>query len=108
MRTCKPRSSTRSRSTAARSTPRRCRTTTNHDQPAHLTLVKTVTNDDGGAALPAAWTLSATGPSSLSGAGGASGDVKAGSYTLSETAGPNGYLAGAWSCTNEVSVSQTN
>ena len=34
----------------------------NDDQPATLTLVKTVTNDNGGTALPTAWTLAATGP----------------------------------------------
>ncbi len=37
-------------------------TINNDDQPAHLTLVKTVTNGNGGTAVPTAWTLSATGP----------------------------------------------
>ncbi len=37
-------------------------TINNNDQPAHLTLVKTVTNDNGGAAVPTAWTLSGSGP----------------------------------------------
>ena len=32
-----------------------------------LTLVKTVTNDNGGTALPSAWTLSAAGPTPISG-----------------------------------------
>ena len=57
-----------------------------------------VTNNNGGSALATAWTLSATGPTPLSGAGGAESDVNAGSYTLGET-GPAGYTASAWSCT---------
>ena len=40
---------------------------TNDDQPATLTLVKTVTNDNGGTALPTAWTLAAAGPTPISG-----------------------------------------
>jgi Prealbumin-like fold domain len=73
-------------------------TLTNNDQTAHLKLVKTVTNDNGGSAVATDWTLSAAGPTPLSGAGGAESDVKAGTYTLSETSLP-GYTAGAWSCT---------
>ncbi len=72
-------------------------TIVNNDQPAHLTLVKTVTNDDGGKAIATDFTLSASGPTALSGAGGADGDVSAGTYNLSETTLP-GYTAGAWSC----------
>ena len=37
-------------------------TINNNDQPARLTLVKTVTNDNGGTAPPTAWTLAAAGP----------------------------------------------
>ena len=37
-------------------------TINNDDQPATLTLIKTVTNDNGGTALPTAWTLAADGP----------------------------------------------
>ncbi|MGD8340547.1 MAG: hypothetical protein PVH89_07165, partial [Gammaproteobacteria bacterium] len=72
---------------------------TNDDIPASLTLVKNVTNDHGGMAQPGHFTLTATGPTSISGAGGASSDLtfSAGSYTLSET-GPSGYMASAWSC----------
>ena len=33
----------------------------NDDQPATLTLVKTVNNDNGGTAVPTAWTLAAGG-----------------------------------------------
>ena len=72
-------------------------TITNDDQAAHLTLVKTVTNDNGGTAVAGDFTLSAAGPSSKSGPGGFSSNVDAGSYILSETNVP-GYTAGSWSC----------
>ena len=42
-------------------------TINNNDQPAKLTLVKTVTNDNGGTAVPTAWTLAAAGPTPISG-----------------------------------------
>jgi Prealbumin-like fold domain len=71
---------------------------TNDDQVAHLTLVKTVVNGASGTAAATDWTLSATGPTPLSGAGGAEADVNAGVYTLSEANGPAGYTASAWSC----------
>ncbi|MGK2924644.1 MAG: DUF4215 domain-containing protein [Lysobacterales bacterium] len=81
-------------------------TITNNDSAPSLTLNKVVTNDNGGTALPSAWTLSAAGPTPLSGPGAAgSTDVQsgpsfaAGTYTLSESAGPAGYTASAWSCT---------
>src|SRR5204863_486831 len=57
-------------------------TLTNNDQTAHLTLVKTVTNNNGGTAVATDFTLSAAGPTPVSGAGGADKDVNAGSYTL--------------------------
>ena len=72
-------------------------TVTNNDQTAHLKLVKTVTNDNGGTAVTTAFTLSATGPTPLSGAGGAESDVSVGTYTLSETS-VAGYTGGSWSC----------
>jgi hypothetical protein len=72
-------------------------TITNVDQTAHLTLVKHVTNDNGGQQLPKDFTLTATGPTTIGGPGGASSDVNAGNYTLSETTLP-GYDPGAWSC----------
>ena len=75
----------------------------NDDQPAELTLIKEVTNDNGGTALATDWTLSAT----SAGGGGISGEtgsgsvtnvgVPPGSYALSET-GPAGYAASTWSC----------
>jgi uncharacterized repeat protein (TIGR01451 family) len=74
-------------------------TITNDDDVASLTLVKNVTNDNGGTAVAADWTLSAGGPTPISGAGGASSDASfsAGTYSLSES-GPGGYSASAWSC----------
>ena len=71
--------------------------------PAHLTLTKVVVNAGGGTTAATAWTLSATsttGPTSISGSGGVSADVPAGTYTLAESDGPaSGYSAGSWSCT---------
>jgi len=75
-------------------------TINNDDQTAHLKLVKTVTNDNGGTALPTAWTLTAdgTGTNDISGAGGFDQDVNADTYALSESAGPAGYSAGSFDC----------
>lgn len=72
-------------------------TITNNDQTAHLKLVKNVINDNGGSALATDFTLSATGPTPISGNGGAENDVNAGVYNLSETTLP-GYTPSAWSC----------
>ncbi len=75
---------------------------TNTQQPAVLTLRKSVVNDNGGTRTASEWTLSANGPSTISGATGATAvtaaNVNPGVYTLSET-GPAGYTASAWSCT---------
>lgn len=74
-------------------------TITNDDQFAFLALVKAVTNDNGGAAVPTNWILSAAGPTPISGAGGVTlTAVNAGEYVLSESAGPGGYTAGDWAC----------
>ncbi len=73
-------------------------TVTNNDKPAHLILIKRVINDNGGTAAPTAWILYANGPTPISGPGGVSADVKAGTYALSESGGPAGYAAGNWSC----------
>lgn len=82
-------------------------TITNDDVSPYLTLVKLVTNDNGGTAVPADWTLAATGPSSFSGSTGVDSTTVpkflAGSYTLSET-GPSGYAASDWSCTGGTAV----
>ena len=76
---------------------------TNTLQQAHLTLVKTVTNDNGGTAVATAWTLNGSGPTPISGVTGSgavtNAAVNAGTYALSETSGPSGYTAGSWSCT---------
>ena len=76
-------------------------TVVNRDQPASLTLSKIVRNDHGGTATPADFTLSAAGPTPISGVSGnaavTNATVHAGVYTLSETNLP-GYSAGAYSC----------
>ena len=75
-------------------------TITNNDRP-RLTLLKSVTNNNGGTAADTAFTLTATGPITVSGTEGAAAitnaSINAGTYVLSET-GPAGYAAGAWSC----------
>ncbi len=75
-------------------------TITNNDNPPSLTLVKVVSNTHGGNAVATDWTLTATGPTIISGAGGTTSDSSfaAGTYTLSESTGPSGYSAGDWSC----------
>lgn len=79
-------------------------TITNDDIAPSLTLIKEVTNDNGGSEVAAAWTLSADGPTDISGAGGATSTAtfSAGTYDLSES-GPTGYTAGSWSCTGNGS-----
>lgn len=73
----------------------------NDDMPATLTLMKTVTNDNGGTAVPASFTLTATGPVIVSGVTGAApvtaAPVPAGTYTLRETNLP-GYTGSDYSC----------
>lgn len=68
-----------------------------------LTLIKTVTNDDGGTQLPTAWTLSAAGPTPISGSTGSAAVTNAavnpGIYALSESAAPTGYSATPYNCT---------
>ena len=63
-------------------------TITNNDIAPSLTLNKIVTNDNGGTAAATDWTLTATGPTTISGAGGATStsnpNFSAGTYTLSE------------------------
>jgi len=69
---------------------------------ATLTLLKTVINDNGGTALDTAWTLEASGPTPITGVEGdtsiTAALVDAGDYTLSESNGPSGYTASAYSC----------
>lgn len=64
-----------------------------------LRLVKVVDNTGGGTRLASAWTLSATGPSTISGAGGTGPtEVSAGIYTLAETPTFSNYAALGWTC----------
>ncbi|TAM87149.1 MAG: hypothetical protein EPN43_09625, partial [Jatrophihabitans sp.] len=74
-------------------------TITNTVTCTYLTLVKTV---NGGTASPGAWTLSAAGPTNVSGAGNSTAVTKVhvapGSYTLSESGGPAGYTRTGLAC----------
>ncbi len=79
-------------------------TITNDDDEPSLTLIKQVTNDDGGDAAASEWTLTATGtgasPTNLSGSTPVTSGAgfEADTYTLAETGGPSGYTAGGWDC----------
>ena len=80
----------------ASTSPARSTTTTSRRT---LTLVKTVTNDNGGTALPTDWTLTAAGPDAdlrrrPAPPAVTNAAVNAGTYTLSESGGPAGYTAG--------------
>ncbi len=83
-------------------------TITNDDQAAHLTLVKTVTNNNGGTAEATDWTLTGDGPTPISGATGTdavtNATVDAGDYDLTEADGPDGYTPSDWDCTNDTVV----
>lgn len=63
--------------------------------PSRLTLVKEVVD---GTASASDWTLSANGPTPISGAGGVVAPVDIGAYDLSESPGPAGYTASDWVC----------
>jgi hypothetical protein len=73
-------------------------TVTNDDQPAHLTVIKHVINDNNGASSASAFTLDSGGtndtPSNFPGAEapGTNVTLDAGSYNVTET-GPSGYTA---------------
>ncbi|WP_082561813.1 SpaA isopeptide-forming pilin-related protein [Microbacterium sp. Root61] len=74
----------------------------NDDVAPKLTLIKSVTNDNGGNAQPTAWTLTASTPGgpNLSGTTGVNGTVEAGEvYTIAENSGPSGYTWDSLSCT---------
>jgi hypothetical protein len=71
-------------------------TITNNDQPANLTLTKTVINNNGGTADAGDWSLAAD---AIAFTSGVQQPVNADTYTLSETGGPAGYTAGSWQCT---------
>ncbi len=81
---------------------------------ATLTLVKTITNDNNGAAAATDWTLVASSTNTstkISGVTAApavtAATVAVGTYNLSEINGPTGYTAGAWSCTDGTLVGST-
>ena len=81
-------------------------TVTNTAQQVSLTLVKTVTNDNGGTALATAWDLTALRKGTTTkvidaaetGTPGASVTTGAGTFAPSESGGPSGDAAGTWSC----------
>lgn len=82
---------------------------TNDDVPATLTLIKSVSNDDGGDADQSEWTLTAQGASLLQGidptasdATGLTGEVSAGQYSLSESGGQDGYVLTSIKCEGET------
>ncbi|WP_424709147.1 SpaA isopeptide-forming pilin-related protein [Microbacterium sp. SLBN-111] len=77
-------------------------TITNKPSSGTLTLRKVVDNTHGGSSTAADWTLTGTGPQTVTGKTGAAAITDAivapGTYALSESGGPAGYAAGAWSC----------
>ena len=76
-------------------------TINNNDNPAGLTLVKVVTNDNGGTKTLSDFPLTASGPETISGVSGTtavtSRPVDAGTYALSEQT-QAGYTASSWVC----------
>ena len=80
--------------------PITCRYTNTYTPKATLTLVKTIT---GGSATVSNFTLSANGPSSISGVSGTAAvtaqRVAIGVYNLSESTTVTGYVPGTWTCT---------
>jgi hypothetical protein len=78
-----------------------CTITNNDSDSTSLTLIKKVVNNGSGSALPSAWALSATGPTSFGGKGptvSSGADFDAGIYDLSESGGLPGYTASDWVC----------
>ena len=82
-------------------------TFTNTAQRSALTLIKHVVNDNGGTELASAWDLSA-GANTVTGAeGGAFATAVAGTYALSESAGPDGYTNTSITCDDDPGVEVT-
>ena len=77
-------------------------TITNDDIAPKLHLRKVVVNDNGGTASVAAWTLTADGATTNDVTGNSpvdsTGSLLADTFALSESGGPSGYSASAWSC----------
>ncbi|WP_125777696.1 VWA domain-containing protein [Antribacter gilvus] len=65
----------------------------------HLTLLKEV---DGGPADPAEWSLSATGPATVSGTSGVGADVPVGSYEITETGSRTDYTFAGVVCSDDA------
>ena len=82
-------------------------TITNTAKQSYLTLVKTVTNDNGGTAVPSGWNLVAAGPTAFTAKTGVRTPVAIGDYTVSEADGPDGYQAGEWTCSNNAGPGDT-
>ena len=79
-----------------------CTITNDDTDPTSLTLVKQVINDDGGTATASDWVLRAIGPDSFADRGPmvfSGTGLAPGTYDLSETGGPDGYIGSAWDCT---------
>lgn len=85
--------------------PITCTFTNTHTPKATLSLNKVVS---GGSATPANFTLTASGPTAISGPGGSAAvtrqSVTPGTYSLSEATNVGGYVPGAWSCDSGVAV----
>ncbi|MDD5415869.1 MAG: hypothetical protein PHE48_02575 [Candidatus Daviesbacteria bacterium] len=87
-------------------------TITNDDIAPSLTLNKITNYTHGGTAPESSWTLTASGPTSISGPGAAGsadvvsdGTFSAGTYTLSESTAPTGYTNGtSYSCVKNESA----
>jgi hypothetical protein len=75
-------------------------TITNNDRAPSLTLVKEVVNDNGGTAVAADWTLTATGYDAAS--------PHAGTYNLSESGGPTGYTRTSLKCSDTGNTQVTS
>src|SRR5690606_26711853 len=82
-----------------------------HTPKAVLTLSKAVVNDNGQTAAATDWTLSATGPTTISGVSGSANvttaPVSPGTYTLGET-GPAGYELTSLACTGAADTDPSN
>ncbi len=84
-----------------------CAITNSYDPPpaptGTITLVKNVVNTGGGIAAPSDWTLTAANPPTVVTGPGNSANVTGqvvptGNYVLSESDGPDDYVASAWTC----------